>query len=67
MGRWTKALEVATLRLCPAVALRQLLEQHLRRPTQAASPAPAPQPTRATTATTMTALAAARTSVGGVR
>jgi hypothetical protein len=64
MGRWTTALEVAMPRLCPAMALRQLLEQHLRRPTQAASPAPTPH---LTTATTVTALAAARTSVGSVR
>jgi len=65
MGRWTKALDVAMPRLCPAMALRQLLEQRLRHSTRAASaasvPAPAPQQP------TATALAEARTSVGSVR
>lgn len=43
MGRWTKALELTTARLCPAMALRPLLE-HRRRPTRANPPAPATRP-----------------------
>lgn len=62
MGRLTKALELTMPRLCPAMALQQLLEQRRQRPTRAPVPAPTPTP-----ATRRIPAAATRATVGSVR